>query len=383
MGVKGFFLERFLNLCLKKDICLWDVSSESENKMHLKMSIKGFKTVRSAAYRTRSKVTVEKRAGLPFIIQKYKKRKAFVFGFFAAVFLFFALSCFIWRIDVTGNEKVETDLILNTLSDLGFKTGKLRYGVDVYYLQNEVLKKEKSLSWIWVDIKGTRATVSVKEKIPAPEIADYTTPSNIVAAKEGLVTRVVALNGEAAVKEGDIVDRGDLLISGVVDLGESGAVYTGAKGSVTARTWYTADGEFPLVKTEYIRTGEKISKNTVNLFGFNVPLYLKSDIPYKYYDTESKTGSAHLGKNFFLPFSYKKDVCFEKNKIETKLTTEGALVYYGDILKKDLDEKTGGNIKVVNKNVEHIMQKNGKIYIKVTYECIQDITKSVKIENGG
>ena len=65
------------------------------------------------------------------------------------------------------------------------------------------------------------------------------------------------------------------------------------------------------------------------------------------------------------------------------MTTDGALVYYGAIVKKDLDKEIGENVKVVNKNVEHIMQKNGKIYIKVTYECIQNIAKTVKIESGG
>lgn len=383
LGVRGFFLERFLNLCLKKDICLWDVKYGGENNLEMKMSINGFKKVRGAAYRTRSEVKIKKRAGLPFIIQKYKKRKAFAAGFLIAVILFCALSSFVWRIDVEGNEKVSENVILSRLAELGFKVGSPRFGVDVYHLQNEILKKEKSLSWIWVDIKGTRANVSVKEKVPAPEIIDDTVPSNIIASKDGLVTRVIALSGEAAVREGDVVDKGDLLISGVVPLDEAGEKIGAARGSVTARTWYSKDGEFPLAKTEYIPSGKKISKNTVNFFGFDVSLYIKNEIPYKYYDKKTENNTAHIGKNFFLPLSHKKDTYYEKNKIETKLTTEGALVYYGDILKKELDKETGGDIKVVNANTEHMMQKNGKIYIKVTYECIQNIGENVKIENGG
>lgn len=383
LGVRGFFLERFLNLCLKKDICLWDVKYGGENSLEMKMSINGFKKVRGAAYKTRSEVKIKKRAGLPFIIQKYKKRKAFAAGFLIAVILFSALSSFIWRIDVTGNEKVPESVIINRLAELGFKVGTPRFNVDVYRLQNEILKKEKSLSWLWVDIKGTHANVSVKEKVPAPEMADDTVPSNIVASKDGLVTRVVALNGEAAVREGDIVDKGDLLISGIVSLGEAGEKIGSARGEVTARTWYSKDGEFPLEKIEYIRTDKKISKNTVNFFGFDVSLYIKDEIPYEFYDKESKTSAFHIGRNFFLPMSHKKDVYYEKNKIETKLTTEGALVYYGDIIKKELDKEIGKDIKVVNASTDHMMQKNGKIYIKVTYECIQSIGENVKIENGG
>ena len=58
-------------------------------------------------------------------------------------------------------------------------------------------------------------------------------------------------------------------------------------------------------------------------------------------------------------------------------------MYYGGIIKKELDKEIGKDVKVVNASTDHMMQKNGKIYIKVTYECIQSIGENVKIENGG
>ena len=60
-----------------------------------------------------------------------------------------------------------------------------------------------------------------------------------------------------------------------------------------------------------------------------------------------------------------------------------ALVYYGDRLKKELENTLDKNIEIINKSVEHKMLENGKIYVKVVYECIEDIAKTVIIENGG
>lgn len=81
MGVRGFFLERFLNLCLKKDICLWDVKYGGENSLEMKMSINGFKKVRGAAYKTRSEVKIKKRAGTAVYHTKIQKTQGFAAGF--------------------------------------------------------------------------------------------------------------------------------------------------------------------------------------------------------------------------------------------------------------------------------------------------------------
>ncbi len=380
--VKGFFIERFLNLCLKKDIFLWDLNYLDENNINLKMSIKGFKMIRSCAYKTRSRVKILKKVGLPFVIQKYKKRKAFMISFIISICFFIFLSSFIWKIDVEGNEKINPQTLINQLNECGVKNGNLRYGIDVNYIQNEMMKKNKDLAWFWLEIKGTRATIKVKERVEAPEMIDKTTPANVVASNGGLVTKVVALSGQSVVKEGDVVDIGDILISGIEDFAEKGIKYVNARGSVTARTWHSIDKEFPLVKTEYQKTDKKISKRGVNFFGFDVSLYISDKIPYKYYDTAAYEKQLSIGKNFCLPIKFTKNTYYEKNKIETKLTQGDALVYYGDILKKELDKSLDKNIKVVNKNVEHKINNN-KIYIKVTYECIEEIAKTVKIENGG
>ncbi len=379
VSVRGFFLERFINTALKRNIYLWDIKSESEHSIHMKMSIRGFKSVRPAAYKTRSKVKILERAGLPFVLAKSKKRKAFVIGAAAALLLFLYLTSFIWSIEVVGNDKVKESEILTALSEVGFSKGSLRYGVDAGKLQNDMLLKLDKLSWIWVDIRGTKAVVEVRERVIPPEIVDKDTPSNIVAKKSGLITQVIAKAGERVIKEGDVVNEGDLLISGVLSSNQQGYKYVNSTGSIKARTWYEKSEEFPLVNTTYQKTEKKISKNTVNLFGFDVLLYWNKKIPFSYYDEEISEHQLRLGANHPLPITFYRHVYHEKQRIDTPLTKEEAISIGAKKLQKEIEDVLEKDAVIVERNVEHMDLANGNVQVTVAYTCIEEIGQRVEI----
>ena len=61
-----------------------------------------------------------------------------------------------------------------------------------------------------------RRYVSVRDRVPKPELADDRTPTNVVAKRDALVTEVRAYDGRAMVRKGGTVTAGQLLISGAV-----------------------------------------------------------------------------------------------------------------------------------------------------------------------
>ena len=61
-------------------------------------------------------------------------------------------------------------------------------------------------------MRGVVVLVTMVGKTPPP--AEEEGPGDIVAAKEGLVSEVIVLEGTPLVKAGDMVSRGDLLILG-------------------------------------------------------------------------------------------------------------------------------------------------------------------------
>lgn len=81
LGVRGFFLERFLNLCLKKDICLWDVKYGGENSLEMKMSINGLKKC-AVRHTNTSEVKNKKEGGTAVSHTKIQKTQGICGGIF-------------------------------------------------------------------------------------------------------------------------------------------------------------------------------------------------------------------------------------------------------------------------------------------------------------
>ena len=163
-------------------------------------------------------------------------------------------SLFIWDFQVTGNDTVPTEKILRALEHNGVAIGTRSLSFDQEELRNHVLLELGDISWLSVNVKGCTAHVQVVERRRPPEIVDRSRPANVVAARDGLVTKLEALDGRALVAAGAVVTRGQLLISGVSDSHSDGVRFMRGSGRVYARTWYTLSVLVPLTTAE--KTGE-------------------------------------------------------------------------------------------------------------------------------
>ena len=70
--VEGFFIERFINLCISKGIMLWKLSRENSTSLTVKISIGEFKKIKEIARKTRCKVKIKEKKGFPFLLKKYR-----------------------------------------------------------------------------------------------------------------------------------------------------------------------------------------------------------------------------------------------------------------------------------------------------------------------
>ena len=74
--VEGYSPERFLNLCRHRQIYIWGLAP-CGGAYEMYMSLKGFRTLRPIVRKTHTKIMLVQRAGLPFFIHRYRKRKLF------------------------------------------------------------------------------------------------------------------------------------------------------------------------------------------------------------------------------------------------------------------------------------------------------------------
>jgi similar to stage IV sporulation protein len=168
----------------------------------------------------------------------------------------------------------------------------------------------EELSWLAVNITGSRAEVIVREREPKPEIVDESRPSNVIAAKSGIITRMEVLAGEAQTEAGRTVLEGDLLVSGIYDLEGAewsgislGSRYVHAMANVYARTWYTLSVQTPLTGTGKDYTGRERTKYAL-LFGrHRINFYTNAGISFEDYDKIKENRPLRLPGGLTFPVS--------------------------------------------------------------------------------
>ena len=112
------------------------------------------------------------------------------------------LSKFVLTIDVTGNETVPTARILSQLRLEGVRPGVYGPGLDRKAIAQRALRELEELSWMSINLYGTRLEVVVREAVESPEIVDDEGFYDVVSEADGIITQVEPLAGEAAVQEG-------------------------------------------------------------------------------------------------------------------------------------------------------------------------------------
>ena len=137
------------------------------------------------------------------------------------------------------------------LEKQGLRRGSFAYSFRPQDICNRALPELPELAWLTVNVRGCRAYVSVRDRVPKPELADDRTPTNVVAKRDALVTEVRAYDGRAMVRKGGTVTAGQLLISGAVqtegpERPNVPSRLLAGRGQVRGRTWYELSIRVPL-----------------------------------------------------------------------------------------------------------------------------------------
>ena len=93
-----------------------------------------------------------------------------------------------------------------------------------------------------------------------PPLISHTDACDIVAAKDGVITKLLVLSGDPLVKDGDSVRRGQKLVTGTILRENLEPRQIHSLAQISARTWYEDAEEIPLQQIEYKSTG-RIDRN--------------------------------------------------------------------------------------------------------------------------
>lgn len=375
--VEGLTLERFLNLAATKDIYLWDINRVGYTVLEMKATIEGFKALKEIVKKVGCRVEIIEKKGLPFIMYRLKYRKMLVFGFLIFFGIIIFLSSLIWDIEIIGNEKVRTEDIMKILEKENIKNGIIKYKIDKDYTKHLLLNEFDTFSFLSIEIKGTKLIIEIKEQDLPPEKIDMDTPCNVVATKKGVIVKAIARNGKAVVRKGDVVKKGQILISGLIsDEYSEEQIFVHADGEVLATTVYTYRIDEPIIKTIKEETGRVHERREIKFRQKGIQ-FTKGEIPYKEYIEEVREVKL-IKIDIDLPI---KMFIHQYKEVETKEIKQNM-----DFIKQSTYIKA---VKELNKQLPKTAQiesKDVKYYIKddilstyVIMEVVEDIGEKIII----
>ena len=375
--VEGIFVERFINICKSKGIFLWNVKMKKGVLLYANIGINDYRNIRTIAKKTGTRIKIKKKCGIPFVLNKYKKRKIFVGILAITVILIAVMANFVWNIEVTGNDSISKQEVLFALEEEGLKIGTYKGNLDANLVIQNIRLKRDDIAWIGITIEGTNAKVEIKESTQAPNIIPQDEYCNIVADKEGMITKINAQNGTAAVAVGDIVKVGEVLVNGYLEGKYTGIRYVHAIADIEAKVWYSKKEKISLNQQVPTETGNTEEKYSLIINNFKINLY-KTLSKFENYDTINESKRLKLFSNFYLPIEIVKTINKEY-VIQDVTYTEQELI---EISKQRIEEELKSQIQnqenIVNEQVNTYVN-DGYIEIEVIYEVLETIGVEDKI----
>jgi len=301
MEIKGCMPEFFLNECLKNNIEI--VSAKKKDLFSLELLLPSSAIERTeilAAGKGYTAVTLQQgRAWRAFL-----KCRIFpaLLGICIVLLLFWS-KFYVWEIEISGNETVSDGEILSALSESGVTSGAFWPGFSADNIRSEVLALIPELSWITVNMHGSLAEVIAVERQKKPEMVFEGECASIKAGKEGFIRQVNTLVGQSSVKPGQIVQKGDVLISGVLESSFSPARFVKAQGRVFAETntEYIAVSPQKLGLRSY--SGNEKNRFALKIGNNRINFYSDSSISHSFCDKITSVWDLEIPGLFILPVS--------------------------------------------------------------------------------
>jgi similar to stage IV sporulation protein len=369
--VSGRGVERFLNSLTRNGIQIWNVKRHGTETITFRLRLRDALNIRQFARKSECNITFLQRSGVPFLGKRLLKNSGFLAGAAAFILIILFLSNVIWGIEIKGAKPATEYQIRKELDKMGVRIGKMQFLVDnVEGIQRKLTDNISNLTWIGVELNGTTYHLQVVEK-NEPKMPEVLTPRNLVAKKKATIYKMYIENGQQVVKVHDVVEKGDLLVSGLIGKeGQTEAV--AAKGEVWGEIWYTSHVELPLTTNFSVFNGKEQKKKSI-LFGkFEIPIWGFGKPKFKEYETERNEHKIHFLK-WELPVSYVDTTFRERENYVRTYTGKEAEDMALKLAEKKIKSHLDDDAIIIDEKILHKANRNGKVTLDIHFKIIENI----------
>jgi similar to stage IV sporulation protein len=359
--IRGIAPERFINLCNNKKIFIWDLRKVEED-FQFHILAKRYKSLKPIAKKTGIVPKIEKKIGFPFLWHKYRKRKGFFAGIFICIILVYILSLFIWDISILGGSKYTPEAMLKFLKANEVYAGIRKKEVNCQEIEETIRLAYNDIGWVSAEVKGTRLIIKITEtNMPAPA-QKALGPSHMVATKDAIMKSIITRAGTPLVKEGTIVRKGDILVSGILTVkGDFDEILrytpTLADADIVCSSYYDYFDSFPIKYIEQEFTEKQKKGYFIAFTGKKLFLYNPRN-SYNKYDIIVNENTVHITNSFYLPLRYGSITTREYYEEEKTYTQQEAATIAQARLQRYFDQLSEKDVLIKENNVKITIENN-------------------------
>lgn len=362
--------ENFLNLISKRGLTMWNIKKTKQGLI-LSIPRSQLSLASQAATKSAVKLEIASQKGVPFLWQYYKKK----IGVLAGIVIFFLvlhiMSLYVWVVRIEGNSTIPSENLTTIVSELGLRPGTLKKSIAVPYIEHNTILQQPEISWMSVNLQGSIASVCVKEKDTPPEIIPEKEVCNIKAKCDGQIIMIQVFKGEAEVKNGDAVSKGELLVSGTYDDDTEEVRMQHAQAKVIANTKHEFNYDIEMFQQVPHYTGKHLTRKKISLFGLDIPLTpVSPPSNAETYDCISKDKKIEIF-GVLLPISIHTDIWNQQELSTEKISKYDALNMMNNQIKEfEKTELKDTNIIFADRNDNFTDER---LHTCIVYKCQEDI----------
>ncbi|MBQ8175341.1 MAG: sporulation protein YqfD [Clostridia bacterium] len=249
-----------------------------------------------------------------------RNRVGLLLGALTSALIFLWLSSYVWDVRVEGNLRLSNEKVLEQLEEAGLSVGTPIRHLDQKQIAGDVLLASDELSFVRINMNGTVAHVTVRERDAAPD-SEKKECANLVAKTDATVEILSVSAGNVQVHSGQVVKRGDILVSGITE-GLHGSRLVRAKGEVYGRVertfTITVPAEITVSEEEYTKT----TAFSFLFFGKSINIYRNTGNLPASYATIYHGDAFYLGDSIKLPFGVERSILHAYTDRQKTLTEE-------------------------------------------------------------
>ncbi|MCL2848289.1 MAG: sporulation protein YqfD [Firmicutes bacterium] len=328
INIEGFNQLRLINEIKSSGVEIFELDKKSSSKMSIVIRHKEIKKTLAILEKLGYNYTIDRDFSPKTLSKLFMQKLALC----VAVVVFISLAIygygFVWRLEISGYEKIESAYIRNVLTENGFGVGARRNNLDLLAVRTLINSLDEVLETT-VEVRGTTLSVTVIETLDY-EPFPIENRTGIFSNFDAEVTRVIANSGTPLVDIGSRVFRGETLIAPHRLDSQGLPVLVPSIGRIYGVATFSNSVRFNLTGQSLEPTGQVVKSTQMSIFGLSFGGRRRLNRTMNWEHIERISTENYTFNNWFIPFRTIQTRSYELAWQEKTETLEEKIQYHID-----------------------------------------------------